>query len=139
MQLRSYLRIGGIGIATGWVSGISAFVLIHPETMAYSEYAFYPLAFIVIAGAFAYLFADSLTESIYSILLCFLFGSTVFLTSQLAPLYILPYDPETRRVLMIPFLARAVTTAITKYIYYLLSGYMAAVGGSYLYAHWQGP
>jgi len=139
MVPRGHLRLAAIGVGAGWLSGTAAFLLIHPKVLPFNNYSFYPVAFILAAGAFAHLFAASLTESVYALALSFLFGSAVLFGAQVAPLYVLPYEESTRNALMLPFLAPAVTTAITKYLYYLIGGYMVAVGATLLRSYWRHP
>ncbi|MDY6819699.1 MAG: hypothetical protein SVG88_13650 [Halobacteriales archaeon] len=137
MDGRQYLRILGIGIACGWIGGAAMFVSTQPKVMAFKEFSGYPVLFVILAGVFSYLFARSLGESIYTVIVCFLSGIGVMMAGQIAPLYILGYTQASRNALIIPFLAQVVTVGITKFLYYLVIGYMASIGGSHAFSRWQ--
>ncbi|MFB6149489.1 MAG: hypothetical protein ABEJ48_07480 [Halobacteriales archaeon] len=137
MDIRRNLRMAIVGIGCGWIGGAAMFVATLPKVMAFKEFSGYPILFVVLAGIFAYLLSSSLGESIYTILICFLSGMGFMMAGQIAPLYILGYSQASRNALMIPFLAQVVTVGITKFLYYLVIGYMAAIGGSYALSRWQ--
>jgi hypothetical protein len=90
------------------VKGLSIALLAGMGAFVYNATQFVPgetdvrllLVPVFAAGAFAYLFADSLRGSARLGLFGFFVGLVVFLGAWIAPLWILPYSPTARDILL---------------------------------------
>jgi hypothetical protein len=78
------------------------------------------------AGAFAYLFADSLRASARLGLIGFFGGLVVFMGAWIAPLWILPYSPTARDILLPKMLGEGGMAFIACSAAYL-AGYLSTV------------
>lgn len=113
--------------AIGTVGGLATFVYNRADLMTANVDPRVALGLAALAGAFAHLLAADLRESIRLGLASFLVGGVVFTVAWVAPLWILPYTPAARDVLLPKMLGEAVTAAFLTYTAVFLGTYLATV------------
>lgn len=133
-DLRRVARFAAKGLAVGVLAGMGAFVYHMPQFVV-DVADWILLAPMVVAGAFAHLFASTLRRSIRLGLAGFFVGLVVLAVSWIAPLWILGYPPAIRDVLLLERIGQEVVTAA-------VINYSAAFAGGYLFtlcvtAYWE--
>jgi hypothetical protein len=116
------------------VKGLSIALLAGMGAFVYNATQFVPgetdvrllLVPVFAAGAFAYLFADSLRASARLGLIGFFGGLVVFMGAWIAPLWILPYSPTARDILLPKMLGEGGMAFIACSAAYL-AGYLSTV------------
>ncbi|WP_137287137.1 hypothetical protein [Halorussus salinisoli] len=129
-RLDSLRRVGVFlltGVAVGTLAGMGTFVYNATQFLSVETDVRLLLVPVVAAGSFAHLFASSLQRSIRLGLIGFFVGLFVFVGAWIAPLWILPYPPEARGVLLPKLVGDTMSAAFINYATAYLGGYLATV------------
>lgn len=113
-----------VGLATGVLGGMAAFMYTR-RGLAPPGPEWYPTALVVVAGAYTYLLAGGLKESVAAAIVGFFAGVGTLVAAWIAPLWLLPYSPFARALLLPSLLQRAVAGALSTYLLAYLGGYLA--------------
>lgn len=116
-----------VGVAAGWLGGTGVFLNVRSTFTPVADPTGVAIFFVMFAGFSAYVFAPSVEGSLYTGLVAFVVGAAVLFAGLLVPLWILPYDPAVRDVLMTPLIARGTVIVFTWFGYFLGLGFVAGV------------
>jgi hypothetical protein len=133
----SYLRRRGTtlvkSILIGLLAGMGAFVYNGTQFLPFEVDPRLLLVPILLASAFARLFASSLRESVQLALAGFFIGAATFVGAWIAPLWILPYSPVARDILLPKLTGSAISAGFLNFSPTYLGGYLATVSVSVLW------
>jgi len=122
-------RLGPIGVAllTGILSGMGAFMYSRAGLLPNPVPGWMPSAVVLLAGVYTFLLVRDIRGSVAAMLVASAIGIAILIAAWVAPLWLLPYPPAARDLLLPGLLQRAVTTAITTYLLLFLGGYLTTL------------
>lgn len=82
---------------------------------------------VVVAGVYTYLLERDVRGSVTAMLVAFGVGIGMLILAWIAPLWLLPYPPAARDLILPGLLQRAVTAAMTAYLLLFLGGYLTTL------------
>lgn len=126
-SVRKRIRLLLLGSLTGVVAGMGTFMYIQNQFLPWGVERTWAFALIVIAGAYTHFLARDLADSISVSLVAIVVGFVVHVGAWIAPLWILPYPPIARSLLLPKMAGEALTGAIFVYILTFYGSYFAAV------------
>lgn len=121
------MRPVGVGLATGTLAGMGAFMGSHPGLTPPLVTGAVALGFVLVAGAYTHLLAVELRESITAALVALAAGGATVAAAWVAPLWWLQYPPGARAVILPGLLQRALSDAMATLLVVYLGGYFATV------------
>lgn len=128
---RGYVRRRGPflvkGLSIGLLAGMGAFVYNGTQFLTLELDARLLLVPVLLAGAFAHLFAPSLRESVRLAVVGLFVGLVLFVGVWLAPLWILSYPPVARDVLLPKLAGDALSASFLSFAPAYLTGYLFTV------------
>ncbi|MFC4449789.1 hypothetical protein [Halorussus aquaticus] len=131
--VRTNLRLLALTLFTGSVAGMGAFMSVKHTLMPLGVSQTWAYVVMALGGAYNHLLARDLTESITLALGSFLVGLAFHVAVWIAPLWLLPYPPLARDVLLPKMLGQAIAGAIFTYLMTFFGAYFATVlVGGYL-------
>lgn len=126
-RLRGRARQAVIGSLTGIVGGMGAFMHTRAGLVPAALDGWSGPVVIVLAGVYTYLLLPDLRGSVAAMLLAFGVGIATLVLAWIAPLWLLPYPPAARDLLLPGLLQRAVTSALSVYLLLFLGGYLTTL------------
>ena len=117
----------GVGVATGAMGGMAAFVLSRVALAPGPVDALAAGVLVALAGAYTHLLLLDLRASVTAMLVALGIGTATVVAAWVAPLWVLPYAPLARAVLLPPLLQRAVTAAMTTWLPLFLVGHLTTM------------
>lgn len=127
------LRLLVLASLTGVVSGMGTFMYVKEQFLPWGVDATWAFALICLGGVYTHFLADDLSESIKLSLVAAGVGFAVHIGAWIAPLWILPYSPFARDLLLPQMVGRALTSGILTYLVTFYGSYFGAVlVGGYL-------
>lgn len=129
--LRERLRLLALGGLVGLVAGMGTFTYIKSQLVPWGVGRGWALALVAAAGAYAYLLADDLAESVALSLVGWAVGFAVHVGAWVAPLWLLSYPRAARGLLLPGMLGEAVAGALLASVLTFYGAYFAVltVGG----------
>lgn len=127
LAVRRRLRLVGFGSATGVVAGMGSFMYIKAAYMPWGLDGTWALALVGLAGAYTHLLARDLADSIGLSLVAVAVGLAFHTVAWIAPLWMLPYPPLARDLLLPKMVGQAVTSGIFGYLVTFYVSYFAAI------------
>lgn len=126
-SIRKRIRLLLVGSLTGAVAGMGSFMYIKKFFLPWGIQEAVPFALIALAGAYTHFLARDLADSISLSLVAVVVGFAVHVGAWVAPLWILPYPPIARGILLPKMAGEALTGAIFVYLLTFYGSYFAAV------------
>ncbi|WP_224447253.1 hypothetical protein [Haloprofundus salilacus] len=121
------VRFVGIGVATGVLVALAAYVTNRAQ-MVSAVPSWLPFAVGFLGGAYVQVLSRDLGESVRAFLVALVVGTACYLVAALAPLWILPYEPTVRDLLIRSILREEIANLVfASLIPQLFVGYLAAV------------
>lgn len=115
-------------LAVGVLGGVATFVYTRADLMTVNLDPQLVLGFVALAGVFVHMLTATLRESIRFCLVAFIIGGIVLVGVWVAPLWILPYSPAARDVLLPKLVGEAVIGGfLATYSVVFLGAYLTAV------------
>jgi hypothetical protein len=108
------------------LAGLGAYLLSQPSLTPIPGTTL-PLALVALGGAFVPLLCNRLRHSVAAMLCAYATGIAVHLGAYVAPLWVLPYPPAARDLLLGRFLAEALTVVFFQYTLVFFAGYLLVV------------
>lgn len=131
--VRARLRVLALASLCGVVAGMGSFMAIQHAFMPWGVSQTWAYAVTALAGVYAHLLAKDLSESITLALAAFFIGIAVHVGAWIAPLWLIPYPPAARDLLLPQMLGRALAGNVLVYFVTFLGSYFGAVMvGGYL-------
>ncbi|PSQ46064.1 hypothetical protein BRD15_10205 [Halobacteriales archaeon SW_6_65_15] len=124
---RRRLRMLALGSLTGVVAGMGSFMYINAQFIPWGVDKMWALALVGVAGAYTHFLAHDLSDSIGLSLVAVLIGLAVHTVAWIAPLWILPYPPFARDILLPKMLGEALAGGILAYLLTFYGSYFGAV------------
>lgn len=116
-----------IGLLTGLLGGMGAFMYSRTGLLPGGLAGWMPTGIVALAGVYTYLLVRDVRRSVTAMLTAFGVGIATLIAAWVAPLWLLPYAPAARDLLLPGLLQRAVTTAMTSYLLLFLGGYLTTM------------
>lgn len=126
-SVRKRIRLLLVGSLTGAVAGMGSFMYIKKLFLPWGIPETAPFALIALAGAYTHFLAQDLSDSISLSLVAVVVGFAVHVGAWIAPLWILPYPPIARGILLPKMAGEALTGAIFVYLLTFYGSYFGAV------------
>lgn len=126
-EYHEYLRLLALGALTGGVAGMGSFMYIKKQLLPWGIEGTWALVLVGVAGAYAHLLADDLAESISLSLVAVVVGLAVHTAAWIAPLWILPFHPAARDLLLPQMLGDALMSSILAFLMTFYAAYFVAV------------
>lgn len=120
-------RFAVIGTLTGVVGGMGAFMFTRSGLMPTPLAAWMAAAVVLLAGVFTYLLVPDVRGSVAAMLVSFGVGIATLILAWVAPLWLLPYPPAARDILLPGLLQRAAAAALSSYLLLFLGGYLTTL------------
>lgn len=124
---RTALRMAGLGLATGAMGGMATFVWTRSSVMPPAYPSWLPVALMVAAGAYTYLFAPTLRASVIAFGVSLPTALAVAALGWVAPLWLLSYPPAARDLLVPQYLQAATIEFVFTYFAAFSLGYLVVV------------
>lgn len=116
-----------VGVATGTMAGMGAFMLTQsPLTPAPMDGRF-AAVLVVLAGVYTHLLVEDIRRSVTAMIVALVVGAITLVAAWTAPLWILPYAPGARDVLLPGLLQRALASAMSTFLLLFLGSYLATL------------
>jgi len=126
-RLRTALATLGKGSAAGVTAGMATFVYVKQGLMTANVDPVLLLGITALCGVFSHLLSGTLRESIRVGMAGFFVGTVMFVGVWIAPLWVYPYSPLVRDVLLPAELGTAIVGALIVHAGAYFGGYLAAV------------
>jgi hypothetical protein len=121
------LRTLALGSLTGVVAGMGTFMFLNARFLPWGLTEAWGLAFVGLAGAYTHFLAEDLSESIGLSLVAAVVGLAVHTVAWIAPLWILPYSPFVRDLLLPKMIGEALASGMPTYLITFYGVYFGAV------------
>lgn len=126
-RVRSRLRLLALASLTGMVAGMGSFMSIQYAFMPWGISQTWAYVVTALAGMYTHFLAKDLSESITLALLAFFIGIAVHVGAWIAPLWLIPYPPVARDLLLPQMLGRALVGNVFVYVVTFFGSYFGAV------------
>ncbi len=126
------LRTAAVGVGTGLVAGMGAFMYVHDDLVPSHGLplvpgpAWYPVVMMALAGAYVYLLTPDSRESIVAALVGFTVAVSTLVAAVVVPLYVL-YPGPARGPLARQYLREAFPGFLNGLILVYFGGYLTAL------------
>lgn len=124
--VRRLVATASVGISSGLLAGLGAYLLSQPTLRPVADTTA-PLALVALAGAYVAVLSDRLRSSVAAMICAFFVGIAVHIGTYLAPLWLLPYSPTARGLLLSSFLVEALVVVYFQYTLVFFVGYLTVV------------
>lgn len=117
----------GAGIATGAMGGMAAFMLTQSALIPDPMDGRLAAGLVVLAGVYAHLLVEDVRESATAMIVALAVGAVTLVVAWTAPLWILPYAPGARDVLLPGLLQRALVSTMSTFLLLFLGSHLATL------------
>ncbi len=124
---RGRLPAIAIGVLTGLLGGMGAFMYSRSGLLPGGIPGWIPTGIVAVAGVYTSLLVRDVRRSVTAMLVAFGVGIATLIAAWIAPLWLLPYAPPARDLLLPGLLQRAVTTAMSSYLLLFLGGFLTTM------------
>lgn len=126
-RVRARLRVVALASLIGVVAGMGSFMSIKYAFMPWDISQTWAYVVTALAGGYAHFLAKDLSESVTIALGAFFIGIAFHIGAWIAPLWLIPYPPIARDLLLPQMLGRALAGNVLVYVMTFLGSYFGAV------------
>lgn len=116
-----------IGMLTGSVAGMGTFMFVNSRFMPFGLDGPWPLVIVGLGAMYTHLLAEDLAESAAVSIVAFAFGLAIHVGAWIAPLWILPFPPIARGLLLPKMAGEALLTGLLTYLMTFYGVYFGTV------------